>query len=89
MMSCGLKPTSSTSSVYARMQMRTFSLDVAAWPSSSNAITTTAAPWRLTICACLQELLLAPLSEIELTMHLPWQHLSPASTIVELATSRS
>ncbi len=43
-MSSGAKPTSSTSSRYARSLIDTFRSTVSAWPSSSNAITTTPAP---------------------------------------------
>ena len=51
-----------------------------AWPSSSNAITTTAEPCFLTIFACLMNSSSPPFNEIELTIHLPWTHLRPAST---------
>ena len=43
MMSSGGKPMPVSSS-YARVQMRTLSSRVAAWPCSSKAITTAAAP---------------------------------------------
>ena len=44
MMSSGGKPTSSTSSRYARSQIATLRSTVSAWPCSSKAITTTPAP---------------------------------------------
>mmetsp|Transcript_8266 Transcript_8266/g.20620 ORF Transcript_8266/g.20620 Transcript_8266/m.20620 type:complete len:209 (+) Transcript_8266:900-1526(+) len=80
MMSLQLNPTSSTRIRYARVQIRTLSSTVAAWPTSSNAMTTTAAPYRLTILACLLNSSSPALSEIELTMHFPCRHCSPCST---------
>ena len=59
----------------------TFSLQVAAWPSSSKAMTTTAAPWRLTMRALCLKASSPSLSEMELTMHLPWHDFRPASTM--------
>jgi hypothetical protein len=50
---------------------RTFSSHEAAWPSSSKAITTTAAPCFCTIVACFRNASSPSLSEIEFTMHLP------------------
>ena len=47
MMSDGSKPASSVSSRYARSQISTLRSTVSACPCSSNAITTTAAPYRL------------------------------------------
>mmetsp|Transcript_20816 Transcript_20816/g.52845 ORF Transcript_20816/g.52845 Transcript_20816/m.52845 type:complete len:224 (-) Transcript_20816:252-923(-) len=67
--------------------MRILSSRPAAWPTSSKAITTTAAPYRLTIFAFLTKSSSPSLSEIELTMHLPWQHLRPASTMWNLEES--
>ena len=43
-MSSGAKPATSTSSRYARSQIATLRSTVSAWPSSSKAITTAAAP---------------------------------------------
>mmetsp|Transcript_13478 Transcript_13478/g.42218 ORF Transcript_13478/g.42218 Transcript_13478/m.42218 type:complete len:258 (+) Transcript_13478:2133-2906(+) len=82
MMSSRGKPTlSETRMSYARLQMRIFSAYPAACPSSSKAITTTAAPKRLMILAWRIKLASPSLSEIEFAMHLPWQHLRPASTM--------
>mmetsp|Transcript_16039 Transcript_16039/g.52249 ORF Transcript_16039/g.52249 Transcript_16039/m.52249 type:complete len:224 (-) Transcript_16039:1038-1709(-) len=61
--------------------MRTLSSFVAAWPYSSNAMTTTAAPCLRRSVACLTKSSSPTLSEIEFTMHLPWHHLRPASTM--------
>ena len=44
MMSSGGKPTFSVSSLKARSEMATLRSMVSAWPCSSKAITTTAAP---------------------------------------------
>ena len=66
---------------------QTLSSLVAAWPVSSNAMTTTAAPWSLTIAAWRRNASSPSLSEIELTMHLPCAHLRPASTIGNLDES--
>ena len=44
MMSSGGKPTSSTRMRYARSQISILRAKVSAWPFSSNAITTAAAP---------------------------------------------
>ena len=43
-MSSGGKPTSSVRMRYARLRIATRRSTVLAWPSSSNAITTTPAP---------------------------------------------
>jgi hypothetical protein len=43
-MSSGANPTCSVSRRYARRQISTLRAAVSAWPRSSNAITTTAAP---------------------------------------------
>src|SRR3954463_10756374 len=78
--SSGGKPTSSTRSRYARSQIATLRSAVSAWPFSSNAITTTPAPWRRTARACSRNGSSPSLSESELTTPLPWTHLSPASS---------
>ena len=59
----------------------TLSSQVAAWPSSSTAMTRQAAPWCFTICAwCLKAS--SPFSKgIELTIHLPWHAFRPVPTI--------
>jgi hypothetical protein len=44
MMSSGGKPTSSTRMRYARAQISVLRLKLSAWPCSSKAITTAAAP---------------------------------------------
>ena len=79
MMSSGGKPTCSVRILYARCAIASrCSVDVA-WPVSSNAITTTAAPKRRTISACRTNAASPSLSEIELTTPLPCKHSSPAS----------
>mmetsp|Transcript_12459 Transcript_12459/g.31573 ORF Transcript_12459/g.31573 Transcript_12459/m.31573 type:complete len:207 (+) Transcript_12459:4854-5474(+) len=50
-------------------------------------MTTTAAPKRLTILALRINSASPSLSEMELTMHLPWQHLRPASMMWNLDES--
>mmetsp|Transcript_21022 Transcript_21022/g.74166 ORF Transcript_21022/g.74166 Transcript_21022/m.74166 type:complete len:218 (+) Transcript_21022:3919-4572(+) len=67
--------------------MRTFSSSVAAWPSSSKAMTTTAAPYRFTTRAWRMNSSSPTLSEMELTMHLPCTTLRPASTTWNLDES--
>mmetsp|Transcript_14508 Transcript_14508/g.57870 ORF Transcript_14508/g.57870 Transcript_14508/m.57870 type:complete len:223 (-) Transcript_14508:637-1305(-) len=67
--------------------MRILSSLLAAWPCSSNAITTTAAPCLRRHTACSLNLSSPTLSEMLLTIGLPWHHLSPASTISNLDES--
>ena len=81
MISSGGKRTSFTKISYERLQILTFSDAVAAWPSSSNAITTTAHPCFLNRVACSLNNSSPTLSEIELIIHLPWFHFKPAKTI--------
>jgi hypothetical protein len=59
--------------------MRIFSSNVAAWPCSSNAITTTAAPYFNTFAAFSRNFSSPSFSEIEFTMPLPCSVFSPAS----------
>ena len=79
MMSDGSKPAFSVSSRYARWQISTFRSIVSAWPCSSNAMTTAAAPYRRTILALWRKSASPSFIEIELTTGLPCTHLSPAS----------
>lgn len=57
------------------------------WPSSSNAITTTAAPNFLTIVALWIKSSSPSFNEIELTIHFPWLHFNPASITLKLDES--
>ena len=78
MMSSGGKPTCWVRRSYARFAMISRCSTVVAWPVSSNAITTTAAPnWR-TIFAWRRNSGSPSLSEIELTTPLPCTHSRPA-----------
>mmetsp|Transcript_37936 Transcript_37936/g.93037 ORF Transcript_37936/g.93037 Transcript_37936/m.93037 type:complete len:217 (-) Transcript_37936:214-864(-) len=56
---------------------------VTAWPSSSNAITTTAAPYARHRRAWRTNSASPTLSEIEFTIDLPWQQRRPASTTLK------
>ena len=58
-----------------------------AWPSSSNAITTTAAPYRLHSVACRRNSASPAFRLIELTIDFPWTHFSPASITDHLLLS--
>ena len=78
-MSSGAKPASSTSRRYARSQISTFRSTVSACPRSSKAITTTPAPKRRIVLACSRKGSSPSLSEIELTIPLPWRHSRPAA----------
>mmetsp|Transcript_27775 Transcript_27775/g.83268 ORF Transcript_27775/g.83268 Transcript_27775/m.83268 type:complete len:471 (+) Transcript_27775:1561-2973(+) len=87
-MSSGGKHTGgATSKSYDRLQIRTLSSLVAAWPFSSNAMTTTAAPCLRSSVACSMKSFSPTLSEMEFTMALPWFHLRPASTMSNLDES--
>ena len=66
------------SSRYARWQISTLRATVSAWPRSSKAITTTAAPYRRTMRAFSRKSASPSFSEIELTTLLPCTHLRPA-----------
>src|SRR5215469_10892143 len=59
--------------------MRILSSYEAAWPCSSKAITTAAAPYLRIVAACSRNLVSPSFSEIEFTMPLPCMPLSPAS----------
>mmetsp|Transcript_39371 Transcript_39371/g.104530 ORF Transcript_39371/g.104530 Transcript_39371/m.104530 type:complete len:246 (-) Transcript_39371:929-1666(-) len=87
MMSWGLNLTSLTRILKARSQMRTLLSQSAAWPSSSKAMTMTAAPYRLRRRACLLNSSSPTLSEIEFTTHLPWRHSRPAMQMGNLDES--
>ena len=52
-------------------------------PSSSNAMITTAAPYLLMMVAFFTKSASPSFRLMELTMHFPWQHLSPASTTLK------
>ena len=58
-----------------------------AWPSSSKAITTAAAPYLRQSRACSTKASSPSLSEIELTIALPWTHFRPASITSHLEES--
>ena len=80
MMSSGGNPTCSVRILYARLRdRRAGDRRVVAWPVSSNAITTTAAPNLRTIFAWRMNSASPSLSEIELTTPLPCRHSRPAS----------
>jgi len=73
MISSGKNPTFSVSSLYALLQMLTLFSTVVAYPSSSNAIITTAAPYFYIMLAFAKKSSSPSFSEMELTTHLPWQ----------------
>mmetsp|Transcript_48871 Transcript_48871/g.135852 ORF Transcript_48871/g.135852 Transcript_48871/m.135852 type:complete len:205 (+) Transcript_48871:1503-2117(+) len=59
--------------------MRTLSSYVAAWPCSSKAMMTTAAPKRWQSLACRKNSSSPTFKEMEFTMHLPCTHFRPSS----------
>ena len=67
--------------------MRTFCSTVTAWPSSSNIITTQAAPYWRTSRAWVRNCSSPSLRLIELTIDLPCTHFSPASKTAQLELS--
>eukprot|EP00834_Sanchytrium_tribonematis_P002559 NODE_81_length_22758_cov_0.877797.p18 type:complete len:105 gc:universal NODE_81_length_22758_cov_0.877797:14933-14619(-) len=67
--------------------MRTFSSQSAAWPFSSNAITTTAAPNFLISRAFLRKSTSPSLREMLLTMHFPCKHSNPFLITAKLLES--
>src|SRR5580658_2167645 len=67
--------------------MRTFSSRVDAWPCSSKAMTTAAAPYLRTSLARLRNSSSPSLSEIEFTMLFPWTHFRPASSTLHFEES--
>ena len=81
MMSSAGNPTSWVRMRKARLQMSTRRSTVVAWPSSSNAMTTTAAPSRRTMLAWRTNSASPSLSEIELATPLPWRQRRPISRI--------
>lgn len=83
MMSLGLNPTLLTRMSNDLWQISTFRSASVAWPCSSKAMTTTAAPYLLTMEAFSTKSFSPSFKEIELTMLLPWQHLRPASTTLK------
>ena len=87
MMSSGGKRTSFTKMSYERLQILTFSDSVAACPSSSKAITTTAHPCFFNRVACSLNNSSPTFKDIEFTMHFPWHHFKPANTISNLDAS--
>ena len=87
MMSSAGKPISSTRILYARSQICLRRSRLSAWPSSSKAITTAAAPYLRTSRACSRNLSSPSFMEIELTIGLPWMQRSPASITSHLEES--
>ena len=79
--SCGAKPTCSTSKRYARSATAMRRSNVSAWPCSSNAITTTAAPKRFATLARSRNAASPSFSEIELTTPFPCRCFRPASSV--------
>src|SRR3546814_4853382 len=70
-MSSGGNPTSSTSKRYAMEQISMRRCRLSAWPCSSNAMTTTAAPYLRHRRACCRKGSTPSFMEMELTMDLP------------------
>ena len=60
---------------------------LSAWPSSSNAMTTAAAPYRRHRVACSTNFSSPSFIEMELTIGLPWTHFRPASITSHLEES--
>ena len=87
MMSVGSKSSFSVSSLYAREQISTLRATVSAWPVSSNAITTTPAPYCWTLRAFFRKSSSPSFRLIELTTGLPCTHFSPASSTVHFELS--
>ena len=87
MMSSGGSPTSRVSRSYARRQTTVLRSNVSAWPSSSKAMTTTAAPYLRHSRACARNASSPSLREIEFTMALPCRHFRPASITSHLEES--
>ena len=81
-MSCGGKPME-VKRLYARRAMAILRSYVVACPSSSKAITTTAAPKRLNSRALPRKSCSPALRLMELTMHLPCAFFSPARTVCQ------
>ena len=79
-MSVGSKSSFSVSSLYAREQISTLRATVSAWPVSSNAITTTPAPYCCTRRAFFRKSSSPSFRLMELTTGFPCTHFSPASS---------
>ena len=73
------KPACSVRSLWARIRTATRRSTESAWPCSSNAITTAAAPYRRHSRAWRRNSSSPSLSEIEFTTPRPWSCRSPAS----------
>ena len=80
-MSSGLIPAFSVSNVQALRQISIFLSYVVAWPSSSNAITTIAAPSLRISLALVRNASSPSLRLMELTIDLPWAFSRPASMV--------
>ena len=81
MMSSGATPASSVRSLYALSQISILRSYVVAWPCSSKAITTIAAPNSLIALAFSTNASAPSLRLIEFTMHFPCAFLSPAMMV--------
>ena len=81
------KPTSSTRMSYARREITCRRARLSAWPCSSKAMTTIAAPYLRHSRACSTNASTPSFIEIELTIGLPCTHLSPASMTSHLLES--
>ena len=79
--SCGATPASSVSNLYALEQIAIFLSYVVAWPSSSNAITTIAAPSDFMTRAFRTNSSGPSFRLMEFTMHLPCVFLRPARMV--------
>ena len=87
MMSSGLTPALSVSRRYALSQMDILRSNVVAWPSSSNAMTTIAAPYDFMTLALRTNSSSPSLRLMELTMHLPWAFRRPAIIVSQCEES--
>ena len=79
MMSSGANPSRPVSKSWARTQIDTLRPMLSAWPCSSKAITTTAAPWRSAVRACARKAASPSFRLMELTIGRPCTHFRPAS----------
>ena len=77
-MSVAGKSNSDRSKLYDRSQILNLASAVSAWPPSSNAMTTIAAPNERASRALAKKSTSPSLSEIEFTIDLPWMHIKPA-----------
>mmetsp|Transcript_19959 Transcript_19959/g.56093 ORF Transcript_19959/g.56093 Transcript_19959/m.56093 type:complete len:263 (-) Transcript_19959:1052-1840(-) len=85
--SYGLKPALFTSRSRARSQISTLRSFVAAWPSSSNAMTTTAAPYFRSVRAWRRNSSSPSLRLILFAMQRPWQFSRPSTMTLNLEES--